>query len=201
MPNLFHFTALAYLPSIRLEGITLGEFPLHTLPYHHQRPQWPNLTNFKNPKKHGAWNVSAFDKTRVRIEVDTSGLTIRSFDDLRMEYQLPENYVKQLAPNGENRTWFHSIGAIPIDSFISIEVALEKPQSYRNMRVEHLTALCNHVTQHFTEHIVPSSISGRELKFNHPHSIDQCWLLDSFKFVDKRTGMYRPLPKNWRKIA
>lgn len=200
MPTLFHFTALAYLPAIRREGITMGEFPLHTMPYH-QRPQWPNLTNFKNPKKHGAWNVSAFDKTRVRIEVDTSGLTIRSFDDLSSEYQLPERYLKALAPDGENRTWFHSMGAISANSFIGLEIALEQPFSYRSMREEHLTALCNHVEQHYIEHLTPSSIPGGSMTFNHPKTVDQCWLLDATQFVEKRTGKYRPLPKNWRKTV
>lgn len=198
MSTLFHFTALAYLPAIRREGIKRGEFPDPALPYH-ERPQWPNLTNVRDPKKHTLWNVSGFDKTRVRIEVDTGLLTIRSFDELCEEYELPKHYVKALAPKGENRTWFHSIGPVPTTSFVGIEIALEQPFRYRCLCDEHIEALCQHVEAHFAEHFTLSEIPGGRVSFNHPTSREQCWLLDSTQFIDELKGKYRPLPKKWRK--
>lgn len=141
--TLYHFTNLISLPSILKEGITRGEVPIEKVAYK-DRPQAPNLTRNPLPLAQRCWTkVGPTDKTRVRLTLSLPHSTLTTFKDVRKKYRLRSKWVKFLAPGHEHFDWFFAFGGVSTSQIVKVEVVLEQPGEYVEVKGEQLEALIN----------------------------------------------------------
>ena len=191
---MFHFTALAYLPMIRREGITMGEVPLENVPYE-QKPHLPNLTREPDPKKQTCWNTrqTVFDKSRVRLTVDVDGLDVVSFRELAKQYRMRSKWIKLLSPASQHYNWFHSKTPIPPDRLSQTEIALSSPFDYSVLSHADLESLCAQIDEERENALKMDPKRGKVWPRN-PERINTCWLLDNERFLEGNGGVYMSIP-------
>ncbi len=123
--NLYHYTAMLYLPVILRDGIKPGELPVDPMKYNYAKcPKAVNLTlNGNATEQQKIWaKGSVLDKTRIRLTVAVPEKELVSFRKMRETYKITAEVLDLLAPKHVRQDWFYRYGQMSPDAIVAIEL-------------------------------------------------------------------------------
>lgn len=173
--TLYHFTCLMNLPAILREGITKGEVPISLASF--KGPSAANLTRNPSPLATGSWGATKAltNKTKVRLTVEVRKTLVSSFAEINRAYNVPPQWVKALAPNGEGKDWFYVFSGVQPDSITKVEI--EDNGEYREPEADELAALVERIAEE-RNRLVFRNIDNARVFVGVTHGEADSWLFD-----------------------
>jgi hypothetical protein len=147
MKTLYHFTSIFWLPDILREGITRGEIPVGPHLRYSDCPKAANLTSNPNREGQQCWcHGGASDKTKFRLTVELPDCEIISCLAVKRQYKIADQWIKKLAPNGEQSQWFFALGGVRPEQICTVAVR-EPDGNYLDIPCDELPSVLEYVEQ------------------------------------------------------
>lgn len=175
--RLFHFTTFLNLPDVLCNGITEGEVPTGPVPIG-ERPNAANLTSNGDPLDQLVWMIRRPLKLLVRLSVEISESELTTFDAVIDRYQISENWLNIIDPDGHREHWFFAFDGVKPEQIVQVDRLTET--GYQQLFNNELSALVRDIdsekAKKWEEYRVTEGIEAGARGYRLKPGFDESWL-------------------------